>query len=66
MEADNDRLEAKTRNAVVIDLDEVRARREQQKTILTKLRDPLTETATSFWLLLALVLFVGYYFLRRG
>lgn len=66
MDVHNDRLESKTTGAVVIDIEEIRARREQQKNVLISLRDPVTESSMSFWILLLLIFACLWYFLRRG
>jgi hypothetical protein len=64
MTVDESRLDAKTKGAVVIDLDEVRKRNQQSHGILTGLRNPDQEKLISFLILFALAVAAGWIVFR--
>jgi hypothetical protein len=61
MTVDDDRLNAKTTGAVVIDIADIRARRDLNKNSLLYFSDPEAQKISGYWFLF--FLFVGIWFL---
>lgn len=69
MTPDDDRMETKTTGAVVMDIAEIRARRDAQKNVLIAMRNPDTETVMNLFgiaLIVCGLIFLSLYFKTRG